>query len=176
MPKHVIVDGFNVIRGDSELSAIESINFYGAQNILIQKLAQYRRGTTNRITVVYDGANGPNSFRQRSQREGIHIIYSAQGETADEVIKDLVASDAANCCGYLVITADRDLAVSCRMYRVNVAPPEELLRRSRPGKLTPKNTDYWHGKREEKGWVGHTKKKGNPRKAPKNHRKTQGLW
>jgi uncharacterized protein len=176
MAKHVIVDGFNVIRRDSELSDIERMNFYGAQNALIQKLARYRRGTTNRITVVYDGTNGENTFRQKSQSEGIHIIYSARGETADEVIQELAAEASTNRSGLLVITADRDLANSCRAHRVNVAPPEELLRKSRVEKVSLQNTDSWHGKREEKGWVGNTKKKGNPRKAPKNRRKTKGLW
>jgi len=176
MAKHVLVDGFNVIRRDPELSYVERMSFYGAQDALIQKLAQYRRGTTHRITVVYDGMRSSNQFRQRTQRNGIQIIYSSQGETADEVIQDLIAADSQHCSAYLVVTADRELARACQAYRVNVVPPEELLRRSRPERLPPKHSDYWFGKREEYGWVGHTKKKGNPRRAPKKRRRSRGLW
>ncbi|MCD4814705.1 NYN domain-containing protein [bacterium] len=176
MAKHVIVDGFNIIRRDNELSRIEQINFLGAQDTLVQKMAAYRRGTSNKVTIVYDGANSENSFRQNSQKNGINVIYSAQGETADDVIVDMVARDAHQRSRYLVVTADRDLGSACRRHGVVVLPPEELLRKSQAGEPPLRNPDTWHGKREEQGWVGHTKKKGNPRKAPKNKRKTKGLW
>lgn len=176
MAKHVIVDGFNVIRRDAELSRIEGSNFYGGQEALLRKLAQYRHGTQHRVIVVYDGANGENPYRQKSQREGVQVIYSARGETADEVILDLVEHSGGQRSGVVVVTADRDLASACRVHRVTVVPPESLLRRSQVRDAHPKGAEFWHGKKEEQGWVGHTRKKGNPRRAPKSKRQTKTLW
>lgn len=176
MAKHVIVDGFNVIRRDTELSRIERNNFYGGQEALLRKLAQYRRGTQHRVTVVYDGANGENPYRQKSQKEGVQVIYSARGETADDAILDLVENSGGQRSGVLVVTADRDLASACRNHRVIVVPPESLLQRSQIRDTRPGGAEFWHGKKEEQGWAGHTRKKGNPRRAPKNKRQNKTLW
>jgi uncharacterized protein len=174
MGKHIVVDGFNLIRRDRELSGIEQKNFYNAQNVLVERLAQYRRGTTHRVTVVFDGRRGPNAFRSRGLKNGVEIIYSSQGETADDVIRELAARGPRDCTW--VATADRDLAHSCRTLGVGVVEPETVLRAVRPKALPPVGHDFWHGKREERGWPGHTRKKGNPRRAPKQQRRQHDLW
>lgn len=176
MPKHVIVDGFNVIRRDPELSHIEKGNFYGAQESLIDKLARYRRGTSHKVTVVLDGHSSENTYRQRREQKGINVVFSAQGETADDVIEEMVAAAAANRSAYMVITADRALADACRAQRVIVLPPDELMRKSRPATMPFHEPDFVYGKREEDGWVGHTKKKGNARRKSKRKRSTRSLW
>lgn len=176
MAKHVVVDGFNVIRRDPELARIERSDFPGAQQTLIQYLAQYRRGTDHQITVVFDGAGSDRSYRQRSQREGIDVVFSARGETADEVIMHLTHTALGRQSGWLVVTADRALAAACRSRQVGILPPEQLLRRARQRREVPVSPEFWHGKREERGWSGHTKKKGNPRRAPKQKRGTRDLW
>jgi predicted RNA-binding protein with PIN domain len=175
MAKHLLVDGFNIIRRDSQFSEIERKNFYGAQELLIQRLAQYSRGTHHRITVVFDGKASPNPFRHRTEKNGVEVIYSARGETADDVIKDLIANaDSPN--GTLLATADRDLASACRSYGAGIIDPSELNQRTRPKTLPPKTHDYWHGKREEQAWAGHTRKKGNPKRLPKSKRRPSALW
>jgi uncharacterized protein len=174
MAKHLLVDGFNLIRRDPELSGIEQRNFYGAQNLLVERLAQYRRGTSHRVTVVFDGHHGPNAFRSRGLKNGIEIVYSSQGETADEVIKELAARGPRD--STLVATADRDLAHSCRTLGVVVVEPEQVLRAARPRPLPPHGHDFWQGKREETGWSGSTRKKGNPRRKPKAQRRGKSLW
>jgi predicted RNA-binding protein with PIN domain len=175
MPKHLLVDGFNVIRRDDQLSGVESKNFYGAQDQLVARLGDYRRGTHHRVTVVFDGREGPNTFRSRGRKGEVEIIYSAHGETADDVIVDLVEK-AADRGGIMVVTADRGLANACKVYGALVVPPEELLARSRPRALPTPGYDGWQGKREEQGWSGTTRKKGNAKKLPKAKRKPSRLW
>lgn len=175
MPKHLLVDGFNVIRRDPQLSDAENRNFYGAQDLLIDRLNRYRRGTSHRITVVFDGRQGPNTFRSRMRKGEIEVIYSSRGETADEVIADLVAH-AAERDAYKVVTADRDLAHTCRTLGVDIVAPDELMARSRPRPLPAPGSDFWQGKREERGWSGSTRKKGNPKRLPKNKRRPSRLW
>ncbi len=176
MAKHVIVDGFNVIRRDPELSHIEKLDFYRAQETLIDKLAKYKQGTHHQVTVVYDGGGGPSSFRQQQQKKGIKVIYSSQGETADDVIEQMAASNQGQRSGFIVVTADRALGQACLHHGVTVLSPDELMRRSKPINMPWHDPDFVHGKQEEHGWSGHTKKKGNSRKAPKGKRKNQGLW
>ncbi len=176
MAKHLIVDGFNVIRYDPELSHIESQNFYGAQKALVEKLDHYRRGTAHRITVVFDGQGGQHSYRHQQQQKGLTVVYSAQGETADEVIAEMAANRRGDQSGKVVVTADRALGDICRSYRVVVISPAELMRRSRPAVMPLNNPEVLHGKREEEGWTGHTRKKGNGRRAPKQRRRQKGLW
>ncbi len=175
MSKHLLVDGFNLIRRDRELSGVEQRNFYGAQQLLLERLAVYRRGTSHRVTVIFDGHGGPNPHRSRSHHNGVDIVYSAHGETADDVIKDLVSRPGTP-GGLLVATADRDLAHSCRTHGVPVIAPGELMARSRPKIRPPAGDEFWQGKQEETGWAGHTRKKGNPSRKPKTQRRPSGLW
>lgn len=176
MAKHLIVDGFNVIRRDPELSGIENRTFYGAQKALIEKLGHYRKGTAHRITVVFDGHGGQHTYRHQQQQNGLTIIYSAQGETADEVIAEMAANRQGDQSGKVVVTADRALMDICRYYRVTVISPAELIRRSRPATMPRNDPEFYHGKQEERGWSGHTRKKGNAHRAPKQRRRQKGLW
>jgi predicted RNA-binding protein with PIN domain len=175
MGKHLLVDGFNLIRRDTQLSEAERKNFYGAQELLVQRLAQYRRGTHHRVTLVFDGTASPNPFRHRTEKSGIDVVFSARGETADDVIKEMIA-DAGPGQGMIVATADRDLASACRSHGATIIPPEELTQRTRPKPLPPAGHDFWQGKREEQGWSGTTRKKGNPKRLPKAKRRPSALW
>jgi uncharacterized protein len=175
MAKHLLVDGFNIIRRDLQLSEAERKNFYGAQELLIQRLAVYRRGTHHRVTLVFDGTESPNPYRHRTEKSGVEVVFSARGETADDVIKDMIA-EAGPSQGMLVATADRDLAAACRSQGAVIVAPEELTQRTRPRALPPPGHDYWQGKREEQGWSGSTRKKGNPKRLPKAKRRPSALW
>jgi uncharacterized protein len=191
MPKHLIVDGFNIIRRNPRLKKIEDLNFGNAQDQLLQSLAQYRQGTRHKITVVFDGRQSQNWLRSHSQRYGIQVIYSAQGETADEVIQEL-SQKAASQNGILVATADRGLGRICQQAGAVLIEPNELTRNfsrpvTRPNAqqgpgpgFSPEGTteiiDSAYGKKEETGWSGHTHKKGNPRRLPKTKRRPNSLW
>jgi predicted RNA-binding protein with PIN domain len=175
MAKHLWVDGFNLIRRDAQLAEAERKNFYGAQELLIQRLAQYRRGTSHRVTLVFDGTSSPNPYRHRTEKSGVEVVFSARGETADEAIKDLIAQ-AGPAQGILVATADRDLAAACRSLGAVIIRPEELTQRTRPKVLPPAGHDFWQGKHEEQEWQGTTRKKGNPRRLPKSKRRPNALW
>jgi hypothetical protein len=174
MPKHLLVDGFNLIRRDPQLSETERKNFYGAQEIFVQRLSAYGRAGGHRITVVFDGTNSPNPARHRTLKNGVEVIFSARGETADEVIVDLVERTASK-SGLLVATADRSLASACRSLGAGIVAPEELTQRTRP-KAAALPPERMFGKREETAWSGHTKKKGNPRRLPKSKRRPSALW
>ena len=107
MSMHVVIDGYNLIRQSETLSAQEELSLELGRDALLERLRQYKRVKSHRITVVFDAANKPNLAEERSQKKGIRMIYSGQGETADTVIKRICRTEGEK---VLLVTTDRELA------------------------------------------------------------------
>ena len=107
MAVHVVIDGYNLIRQSPALSSQEELSLELGRDALLERLRQYKRMRSHRITVVFDAANKPNLAEERSQQKGIRIIYSGQGETADTVIKRMCRNQGEK---VLLVTTDRELA------------------------------------------------------------------
>jgi predicted RNA-binding protein with PIN domain len=107
MAVHVVVDGYNLIRHSDGLRAEEALSLQLGRDALLERLRQYKLVRRHRITVVFDAANKPLLAAERTQHKGIKIIYSAQGETADTVIKRICRSEGEK---VLLVTSDRELA------------------------------------------------------------------
>jgi predicted RNA-binding protein with PIN domain len=107
MSMHVVIDGYNLIRQSETLSAREELSLELGRDALLERLRQYKRVKSHRITVVFDAANKPNLAEERSQKKGIRMIYSGQGETADTVIKRICRTEGEK---VLLVTTDRELA------------------------------------------------------------------
>jgi predicted RNA-binding protein with PIN domain len=107
MAVHLVIDGYNLIRQSPALSAQEELCLELGRDALLERLRQYKRVRSHRITVVFDAANKPNLAEERSQQQGIRIIYSGQGETADTVIKRMCRNQGEK---VLLVTTDRELA------------------------------------------------------------------
>ena len=107
MAVHLVIDGYNLIRQSATLSAQEELSLQLGRDALLERLRQYKRVRSHRITVVFDAANKPNVAEERSQKKGISIIYSGQGETADTVIRRICRNEGEK---VLLVTTDRELA------------------------------------------------------------------
>ena len=107
MAVHVVIDGYNLIRQSDSLSAEEELSIKSAREALLEQLRQYKQIRGHRITVVFDAANKPLLAEERLQKKGIRIIYSAQGESADTVIKRICRREGERA---VVVTSDRELA------------------------------------------------------------------
>lgn len=91
MEEILIVDGYNVIHAWPELTA-RGASLEEARMSLIDALGNYRGSKGNRIIVVFD-AHSVKGFRDREENvQGILVIYSAEGQTADSVIEGLVST------------------------------------------------------------------------------------
>src|SRR5207244_12624838 len=106
---HLVVDGYNLLgvrgglRGDIE----------ARREALIRELAGYRQRKGYPLTVIFDGWRSGQAVEHGEWREGIEVVYSRKGETADTVIKRLAAkfgSDAA------VVSSDRDVTGFARAH------------------------------------------------------------
>ena len=107
MAVHVVIDGYNLIRQSESLSAEEELSMKLGREALLERLRQYKQIRGHKITVVFDAANKPLLAEERTHKKGIRIIYSAQGETADSVIKRISRNEGERA---LVVTSDRELA------------------------------------------------------------------
>ncbi|MDZ4164944.1 MAG: NYN domain-containing protein [Smithellaceae bacterium] len=103
---HIIVDGYNLIRQSPSLRSRERISLETGRNSLISLLSELKKIRPHRITVVFDGREGLSRRETREAIVGIQVIYSAVGETADDVIKRMATEEAGN---LLVVTSDREI-------------------------------------------------------------------
>lgn len=96
----MIIDGYNLIgTGHRSLEA--------AREELIQALIAYRPMRQNDIVLVFDGHKGGMGPQNRSVRGGVEIVYSGLGESADSLIKRMIAAGRRD---WIVITSDREIA------------------------------------------------------------------
>jgi len=167
---HLVVDGYNLLgvrgglRGDVE----------ARREALIRELAGYRQRKGYPLTVVFDGWRSGQAVEHGDWREGIEVIYSRKGETADTVIKRLAekfGSDAA------VVSSDREVTAFARAHGSTIISSGEFETRlhgagARPIARKQAADDEEEDRRAQRD----PKKKGNPKKLPKSVReKTRQL-
>jgi uncharacterized protein len=126
MTIHILIDGYNLIRKYPPLSRVEEAEFSRGREKLLEWLSQYRRKITHPMTVVFDGGKGGGLFEGRDIYKGIKILYSPQGQTADDIIKGLVKKDEKE---ILVVTSDQELGSYCRFFQKGWIRSEDFARR-----------------------------------------------
>lgn len=89
MARVLIVDAHSVIFAWPHLRELHLRRMVLARDALVQTLTQYQDYTGVRVVAVFDGQGRRAS--QAGEPGGIQVIYSGQGETADDVIERLVA-------------------------------------------------------------------------------------
>ncbi|PZR97786.1 MAG: hypothetical protein DLM69_09370 [Candidatus Chloroheliales bacterium] len=190
--RHIIVDGYNVIRRDPILNALISgpQGLERAREALLTRLAGSPRLAKDQLTVVFDAADiagrSSDSIERRNPR--LRIVFSASGEIADAVIKRLAEQALARHePGLVVITEDSDIrlavAEASRFYDLdarlaNLTPQEEHRARPRRHSINAnfqaqgKGSD---GKSNDKDEYEPPRKakKGNPRKRSKRERRQE---
>jgi predicted RNA-binding protein with PIN domain len=98
----IIIDGYNLIGSDQGMhGALER-----KRDWLIQRLSIYRTMKKFGIVVVFDGWRSGWAHEAEEKREGINIVYSRQGEKADDVIVRIARQKGSGC---VVVTSDREV-------------------------------------------------------------------
>ena len=171
MARHLIIDGYNLIRQSPELLRHEKKELENGRAMLLLKLIAYQRIKHHAITVVFDGWAEGDIFDCRGKEGGIEIIFSRRGEKADEVIKRLAVQKKGE---ITVVTSDRDLGYSCALEGCTVVSSPEFL-----VKMDLVHYSHQKGevneKEDNKPHVRSTKKKGPAKRAPKSTRHHQSL-
>jgi predicted RNA-binding protein with PIN domain len=107
LPKvHLVVDGYNVTKtGYGDLSLAQQ------RNRLTQVLAVLAARTGAEVTCVYDGANRPPAMPPTPR--GVRVLFSIPGQSADELIRRLVAAEPRG-RPVVVVSSDREVADAAR--------------------------------------------------------------
>ncbi len=87
MPLELIIDGYNLIRQSSSLSPLDARSLERGREALLERLGAYRTVRGHPITVVFDGWGGFSPISTEQTKQGVQVVYTGKGETADEWIK-----------------------------------------------------------------------------------------
>ncbi|RZU52879.1 putative RNA-binding protein with PIN domain [Krasilnikovia cinnamomea] len=118
---HLIVDGYNVTkRGFAEMSLEHQ------RKRLITGLGGIAAQTGDEVTVVFDGAERVHGLPPAPR--GVRVLFSRKGDTADELIRQLVRAEPAG-RPIVVVSSDREVADGVRRHGAYPMGADSLLRR-----------------------------------------------
>lgn len=118
---HLIVDGYNVTkRGFAEMSLEQQ------RKRLVTGLGGIAAQTGDEVTVVFDGAERVHGLPPAPR--GVRVLFSRKGDTADELIRQLVRAEPAG-RPIVVISSDREVADGVRRHGAYPMGADSLLRR-----------------------------------------------
>jgi predicted RNA-binding protein with PIN domain len=122
LPKaHLIVDGYNVTkRGFAEMSLEQQ------RNRLVAALGLVAAQTGAEVTVVFDGAERVHGLPPAPR--GVRVLFSRKGETADELIRQLVRAEPVG-RPLVVVSSDREVADGVKRHGAYPMGSDSLLRR-----------------------------------------------
>jgi predicted RNA-binding protein with PIN domain len=111
-------------------------------------------------------------MRQTSHQTGVTVMYSAEGERADQVIQQLIRQYGNETA---VVSSDLEVINVARAFGAFVIRSQEFLTRLQKGSQQRKSVRSARGKPEAKDdsedvMMRPKDKKGNPRKLPKKLR------
>jgi predicted RNA-binding protein with PIN domain len=118
---HLVVDGYNVTK-----SGYGELPLAAQRGRLIRGLGALAARTGAEITCVFDGAARPPAMPPAPR--GVRVLFSAPGETADELIRRLVAAEPVG-RAIVVVSSDREVAADAARAGAHAVPSALLLRR-----------------------------------------------
>jgi uncharacterized protein len=162
--RQIIIDGYNVIRADTRLESLERVSLQTARDVLVRTLASAPRLANDRILVVFDGRGGTRPHVHSLRVGRIDTMYSAQGQTADEVIVQQ-AGVLARTGRVVVVSNDVEVRERCRAEGCEVSASGNLLDQipGRPRTGSPEKEDL------DLPTLSSVKR-GNPRRSSKRDR------
>ncbi|MDF2712994.1 NYN domain-containing protein [Nonomuraea muscovyensis] len=119
---HLIIDGYNVTK-----SGYGTLTLADQRNRLMTGLGGLVAQTRVEVTVVFDGAE-LNAPVQVVAPRGVRVLFSAPGEIADDLIRQLVRAEPPG-RAIAVVSSDREVAESVRRMGARPVPSGLLLRR-----------------------------------------------
>jgi uncharacterized protein len=98
---YLILDGYNVIGGIERYASRNTGSLDASRDLLINDALKAAGWTGRRIIVVFDAHGGPDPERTELRAGGVvRVIYSAPGESADDVIERLLSNLGASATVY----------------------------------------------------------------------------
>jgi len=89
MKEYLIVDGYNIIFAWPEFEKLKDFSLEYARSKLVEIMANYSSLSGQKIVVVFDAYQQKNAACRAEVIDGIEVIYTQRGETADALIERL---------------------------------------------------------------------------------------
>ncbi|HEU0100768.1 MAG TPA: NYN domain-containing protein [Mycobacteriales bacterium] len=118
---HLLVDGYNVTKGGYGDLPLEA-----QRSRLLTGLGALAARTGAEVTVVFDGSERRTVLAVAAPR-GVRLLFSREGETADEVLRHLVRHEPGG-RPLVVVSTDREVADGVRAAGAQAVPSRALLR------------------------------------------------
>ena len=125
--EYIIVDGYNLIFAWEGLAALAKENFDAARHIITDILCNYRGYTKCELVLVFDGYKVKGNAGEKSDYNGIHLVYTKENETGDMYIEKLVEEVGKN-YSVRVVTSDNLIRVSALRAGVLRVPAREFIK------------------------------------------------
>jgi uncharacterized protein len=93
MKELYIVDGYNFLFNFYRTEGVTSEQVEFFRDELLSDLVQYKNYNNCSMTVVFDAKHGNKFTQSREVIDGIKVIYSKGGETADSIVERIVHSN-----------------------------------------------------------------------------------
>ncbi len=131
-----IVDGYNVIFAWEELAATAEHDLDTARRDLLAVLSNYQAFTKREMIVVFDAYNVKGGLERKEEVNGLHVVYTKEGELADTYIERLIYEigkdytvRAVTSDGLIQLQAVRSgvLRMSAREFREEVLAVDEEI-------------------------------------------------
>jgi len=106
MKGFLIVDGYNIIYAWPEFEKNRDTGFDYARSKLVSVLADHAALTGLKVVVVFDAHQIKGGAERTEFVDGVDVIYTQQGETADSLIERMVGSFKENGGPVYVATSD----------------------------------------------------------------------
>jgi uncharacterized protein len=101
MASYLILDGYNLVGALERYGTRVTGSLDASRELLINDALKAAGWTGRRIVVVFDAHGGPDPERTELRAGGVvRVIYSAPGESADDVIERLLGSLGASATLY----------------------------------------------------------------------------
>jgi len=131
LPSYLIVDAHSMIFAWDDLRELHDSSTVAARDELIRQMTSYQDVTTERVVLVFDGQG--ETTKTEHEDDGIQILYSPSGITADQIIERLAGKYAHN-RRLTVASRDRGVLDTCSSFGANAISARalyELLERAK---------------------------------------------
>lgn len=125
MKEYLIVDGYNIIYAWPELNEAKEDSLEYARAKLVEILANYASLSGQEVVLVFDAYRQKKRIDRAEKIDGIEVIYTRYGETADTLIERLAGELVRKGAVYVATSdwAEQGVVFGRGAYRIT---PEEL--------------------------------------------------
>jgi len=130
----LIVDGYNVIHAWPELEKLKAAGLDHARGRLVSILANYAHLAGCRVWVVFDAHQVKNAAERQECVDGVEVVFTREGETADSFIERLAGELSAAGGTVYVVTSDwaeQRLVFGRGAYRLTPSELKKLVEKAK---------------------------------------------